>query len=150
MQHFISLYTVCKGQKDLRQKNTIFFENYNLTSIEMYNALSQIYCIKPLVYKGLIKDPCTSLQEKIREHAVTWKNGNKYIGLFVTCFYSKTCVKWPLKNRQMVRTLMKVESIAECSEGSILQYFWPTLSDNWSSKPIYGLFESVCFTQVLL
>ena len=28
---------------------------------------------------------------------------------------------------------MKVESIAECSPWSILQYFWPTLSDNWSS-----------------
>ena len=28
---------------------------------------------------------------------------------------------------------MKVESIAECSKGSILQYFLPALSDNWSS-----------------
>ena len=26
--------------------------------------------------------------------------------------------------------LMKVESIAECSNWSILQYFWPALSDN--------------------
>ena len=30
-------------------------------------------------------------------------------------------------------SLMKVERIAECSPWSILQYFWPTLSDNWSS-----------------
>ena len=36
---------------------------------------------------------------------------------------------------------MKVESIAECSLG---------LSDNWSRKTICGLFESGCFTQVLL
>ena len=28
--------------------------------------------------------------------------------------------------------LMKVKSIAECSLWSILQYFWPALSDNWS------------------
>ena len=28
---------------------------------------------------------------------------------------------------------MKVERIAECSPRSILQYFWPALSDNWSS-----------------
>ena len=27
--------------------------------------------------------------------------------------------------------LMKVKSIAECSPWSILQYFWPALSDNW-------------------
>ena len=26
-------------------------------------------------------------------------------------------------------SLMKVESIAECSSWSILQYFWPALSD---------------------
>ena len=47
-------------------------------------------------------------------------------------------------------SLMKVQSIAECSPWSILQYFWPVLSDNWSWKPIFGLFESGRFTQVLL
>ena len=29
-------------------------------------------------------------------------------------------------------SLMKVKSIAECSPWSILQYFWPALSNNWS------------------
>ena len=34
------------------------FENYNLIPLDMYNGLTQIYCIKfegriPLVYKGL-------------------------------------------------------------------------------------------------
>ena len=29
-------------------------------------------------------------------------------------------------------SLMKVERNAECSKGSILQYFWPALSDNKS------------------
>ena len=33
---------------------------------------------------------------------------------------------------------------------SILQYFWPALSDNWYWKTIFGLFESGRFTQVLL
>ena len=47
-------------------------------------------------------------------------------------------------------SLMKVESIAECSNGSILQYFWPSLNDNQSWKPIFGLFESGHFRQVLL
>ena len=69
--------------------------------------------------------------------------------------YSKTCVKPPLKvdktkNLMTNDSLMKIKSIAECSPWSILQYFWPALSDNWSWKPIFGLFESGCFTQVLL
>ena len=29
-------------------------------------------------------------------------------------------------------SLMKVESIAECSQWGILQYFWPALSNNQS------------------
>ena len=47
-------------------------------------------------------------------------------------------------------SLMKVESIAECSLWSILQYFWPALSDNWAWKPILGVFESGHYRQVLL
>ena len=47
-------------------------------------------------------------------------------------------------------SLMKVKSIVECSPWSILQYFWSALSNNWSWKPIFGLFESGSFTQVLL
>ena len=39
-------------------------------------------------------------------------------------------------------SLMKAESIAECSPWSILQYFWPALSHNWSWKPIFCLFGS--------
>ena len=44
---------------------------------------------------------------------------------------------------QMVCSLMKVKSIAECSLWSILQYFWPALSDNLSWKSFFVLFESV-------
>ena len=42
---------------------------------------------------------------------------------------------------------MKVESIAECSHWSLLQYFQPALSDNWSWKPIFGHFRFGRFTQ---
>ena len=35
---------------------------------------------------------------------------------------------------------MKVESIPECSPWSIMQYFWPALSDNWPWKPIFSLY----------
>ena len=47
-------------------------------------------------------------------------------------------------------SLMKVESIAECSPWSILQYFWPALRDNRSWKPILIFFLSGCLRQVLL
>ena len=47
-------------------------------------------------------------------------------------------------------SLMKVKSIAECSPWSILLYFWPELSNNWSWKPICCLFQNYRFTQVLL
>ena len=46
--------------------------------------------------------------------------------------------------------LMKVESIAECSPWSIMQYFWLALIGNLSWKPIFGLFDSGRFRQVLL
>ena len=48
-----------------------------------------------------------------------------------------------------IGSLMKVKSIAECSTWSILQYFWPALSDNRSWIPIFCLFESGRFKQVL-
>ena len=47
-------------------------------------------------------------------------------------------------------SLLKVKSIAECFPWSILQYFWPVLSDHLSWEPIFCLFESGHFTQVLL
>ena len=43
---------------------------------------------------------------------------------------------------------MKVESIAECSPWSILQYFWPALIDNRSWKPILVFFLSGRLRQV--
>ena len=48
------------------------------------------------------------------------------------------------------KPLMQVKSIAECSERSILQYFRSSLSYHLSLKPLFYLFLSGCFSQVLL
>ena len=45
--------------------------------------------------------------------------------------------------------LMQVKSIAECSKGSILQYFWP-LSYYFVLRPVFCLFSSGRLRQVLL
>ena len=47
-------------------------------------------------------------------------------------------------------SLIKVESIAECSNGSIQQYFLPALSKSLSWKPILVFFLSGRLRQVLL
>ena len=46
--------------------------------------------------------------------------------------------------------LMEVKSIAECSNGSILQDFRPSLSYHLSLGSLFCLFLSGSFTQVLL
>ena len=38
MRHFIRIDTICKGKKDLKTKIIHFFENFNLTSLGMYNG----------------------------------------------------------------------------------------------------------------
>ena len=45
---------------------------------------------------------------------------------------------------------MQVKSIAECSKGSILQYFGPSFSYQLSLRSLFCLFLSGRFTQVLL
>ena len=47
MLHFIRVCTVCKGKKDIQTKEYILFSKYNLTHLDMYNGLSQVYCIIP-------------------------------------------------------------------------------------------------------
>ena len=58
--------------------------------------------------------------------------------------YSKTCFKRPLKkNTKLVFNtdyrLMQVQSIAECSNGSILQYFRPSFSYHFPLRPLFCL-----------
>ena len=43
------------------------------------------------------------------------------------------------KTKMTSSSLMKVKSIAKCSPWSILQNFWPALSDNWSWTPKFCL-----------
>ena len=67
--------------------------------------------------------------------------------------YSKSCINGHSKidKTKILMTngsSMQVESIAECSPWSILQYFWPAWSVNWSWKPIFGHFTSGRFKQV--
>ena len=68
---------------------------------------------------------------------------------------SKACVKLPLSktiNWFSIKTkyrLMQVKSIAECSEGSILQHFRPSLSYHLSLRSLFCLFLSGRFTPVL-
>ena len=55
--------------------------------------------------------------------------------------YSKTCVKGPLSKgpKKIFKTdycLMQVKSLTECSKGSILQYFRPSLSYQFSLRPL--------------
>ena len=46
--------------------------------------------------------------------------------------------------------LMQVKSIAECSKGSILQYFRPSLSYHFSLRPLFCILLSGRLRQVLL
>ena len=69
--------------------------------------------------------------------------------------YSKTCLKRPLKRTPKTGfytdyRFMQVKSIAECSKGSILQYFRPSLSYNFPLRPLLCLFLSGRLRQVLL
>ena len=74
--------------------------------------------------------------------------------------YSKTCVKRSLSKRPKisfqdqlslnVENLMQVKSIAECSNGSILQYFRHSLSYHLSLRSLLCLLLSGRFTQVLM
>ena len=45
---------------------------------------------------------------------------------------------------------MQVKNIAECSKGSILQYFQPSLSYHLSFRSLFCLFLSGHYTQGLL
>ena len=61
------------------------------------------------------------------------------------CKYSKTYVKRPLSKRlkigfQYQLWLNAGQSIAECSKGSILQYFQPSLSYHLSLRSLFCLF----------
>ena len=82
------------------------------------------------------------------------------------CFYGKSILKSilntvkPVLSGHSKRTpklvfntnyrLMQVKSIAECSKGSILQYFQPSLSCTYPLRPFFYILLSGSLRQVLL
>ena len=69
--------------------------------------------------------------------------------------YSKTCLKQPPQKGPKISfqdrlSLNAGQKFAECSNGSILQYFQPSLSYHLSIRPLICLFLSGRFRQVLL
>ena len=67
-----------------------------------------------------------------------------YEYMYIDCWlYSKTCLKGHLKMKINYR-LMLVKSIAECSKGSILQSFWPSLNYHLLLRSLFCLFLSGC------
>ena len=77
--------------------------------------------------------------------AKPWNSGTFCTSVSYMCNnYRKTCLKRPLKNRQNKGLkdkcyLNEGQKYCRMLSWSILQYFWPALSDNWSWKPIFGL-----------
>ena len=94
---------------------------------------------------------------------IFWNDGPKHIKLttvdiFVIYFTYSTLtaddtVKPFLSDHWKQKTnyrLMRVKSIAECSKGSILQYFWPALSYHLLFRSLFFVFFEwllkICFT----
>ena len=96
-----------------------WFESHHRQSTMLFHlARHFIHCLV-LVLPGKIRPNC-------------WPRHNQ-----TKQTYSKNCLKRPLKNRQNTDLhdkwfWMKVKSI--------LQYFWPALSENRSENPIFGCF----------
>ena len=92
---------------------------------------------------------------------IFWNDGPKHMKLItldilVVCFnytLTQTLVKLVLSSHSKKKTnycLMQVKSIAECSKGSILQSFRPSLSYHLLLRPLFYLSLSGCIRQVLL
>ena len=47
MKCMLSGVTLFVQVKKIFRQNNYIFERYNLTSLDMYNGLSKVYCIKP-------------------------------------------------------------------------------------------------------
>ena len=90
---------------------------------KVWSTVAQCYVIKFLVCKG----------------------GNLNIHTVKPVLNSHSKIKKKTKN------WLSRPSIAKCrSKQSILQYFRPSLSYHWSLRPLFCLFLSGCFRQVLL
>ena len=101
-----------------------------------------IHCFQKQIYLSSVKQ------------GLNYTQGGSIEPICIHEHYSKTCVKQPHKNSQNKDLYDKwklnaSQKYCRMLPWSILQYFWPALSDNWPWKPIFGLFDSNRFTQVL-
>ena len=118
----------------------MIFNNNHFEFLPFLLHLCALYC----------KTGCCVLQSTNNNHT------QKYTVLFAV--HSLNTVKTVLSGHsKIVKTkflmtngsIMKVESVAECSHWSILQYFWPAFKDNRCWKPILFFFLSGCLRQGL-
>ena len=91
------------------------------------------------------KDYDIMLKSKVKE-------GGQKVNTFITVKpvlsdHSKRRSKLVFKTNYC---LMQVKSTSECSRGSILQYFWPSLRYSLSLRHLFCLFLSGSLRQVLL
>ena len=87
---------------------------------------------------------CIELQKKANDH-------ESAVSISIQLNLCKTVtLKKPEIGFQCQFRLMQVKSIAECSKGSILHYFRPSISYHLSLRSLFCLFLSGDFTQVLL
>ena len=72
-----------------------------------------------------------------------------YIWILTTDYTVKPVLSGHSKKKTNYH-LMQVKSIAECSNGSILQSFWPSLSYHLLLRSLFCLFLSGCLRNILL
>ena len=105
----------------MKRVNLIHVEYLKLVPVELFNKKHLVIFCSIFTCKHLV-----SL------HASIWL---VYMQASVWFTYSKTCLKRPLKNRQNKDLNDRWSKLLQ----SILQYFWPALSNKRSWKPFFGL-----------
>ena len=104
---FMIKYLICKQQYFVKH----FYQSMSFIALNQYYVMKKMYLF-----------PMNEMDLKF-DNIVNFL----LIDSLTKLVFSKTCVKRPLKNRHNILmtngSLMKVESIAECSTWNILQYF---------------------------
>ena len=142
--------TICFQHQFLSSLERELQRNFSLfihTAYELFNSLHagklciyfcylQIFFIKIKVFKKLFQ--------------VLYHQRVKQFGHTVTPVLSRHSKRTQKMVFNTNFCLMQVKSIAECSKGSILQYFRPSLSYHFTLRPLFCLFLRGRLTQVLL
>ena len=136
--------------KRLGSNYDIFWKN-NEKSDKCYDRLNHV-----LQSRFEIENECLVKYQKSREDGkpdakITRERRDEHTLIMVSEVKPALSGNSKIDKTKVLKTngsLMKVDRIAKCSLG-IMQYFRPAWSDNWSWNPIFGIFESGCFIQVL-